>query len=312
MTHSTDTAELDLEADHQALIDIFRSAELAASICRHVAPCDQETCSQSGECARRTREHFHRVLFGSMGRFSREERVLKKALSAASFQQHAESHADIMTRLHAAIAAFTKNRNIPAAFDMIESIARTYEVHHQIFDSRCVTPPPSPLPGRPASGNRHIRLPDLRMTGDARTDSKHVLLHSILQQALTLCDNQRDDCSGCHAHAQHRCMSEVTVLIGDTLKHMVDTFRHEDAIIRQMPSCAERDDHLRAHGDIARRIGQLIDDFEDQNTARGLYRLINILHEWLDHHVADYDLALFSPRSATAAASSTTAACSSG
>lgn len=130
-------------------------------------------------------------------------------------------------------------------------------------------------------------------TGNPVIDAEHLWLYDMLQQALCLCPCHAGSCNACQTGRPQQCMDETTYLIGSILKSMVDHFRDEEALFRRESAYDRMESHLSAHIEIARWMGQLVEDYRDEDTARCLGRLIYILHHWLQQHITDYDLPFF-------------------
>lgn len=288
----SETARQDLENDHRQLMEIFSAAIASSRSCDIDVPCNHAQCPQGCECARAVREQFHRIMFACIGRFGSEEKRLQHSLTSDSFQHHAESHANISTRIHQSITAFAASKDVPAAFESIKSIARAYEVHHRILDNHHGQEPLSGhLPKEQLA--ECYPLHPLPLTGDEAIDREHTLLFNQLQQALSICNCAHGQCTKCAVDDRQNCMNRTVELIGDALKFMVEHFRHEEVQLRMMSVQRKTEAHLRAHADIARQIGQLIEDYEDENTARCLRQLVGTLHGWLMGHIVEHDIPLY-------------------
>lgn len=288
----SEKARQDLENDHHQLMEIFAGAIASSRSCDIEAPCNHVQCPEGSNCARAVREQFHRIMFACIGRFGSEEKVLHHSLTPDNFQRHAESHGDITSRIHRAISSFSASKDVPAAFENIKSIARAYEVHHQILDN-ALSPDDAPGGRNPGLLTSFTPLPPLPLTGNEMIDREHALLFDQLQQALSICTCTHEQCTDCTGDRRQHCMTSTIELIGEALKFMVEHFRHEEEQIRVMPVRRIAEAHMRAHARIAQQIGQLIEDYEDEDTARCLYSLVNALHGWLVDHVKEYDVPLY-------------------
>jgi hemerythrin len=81
---------------------------------------------------------------------------------------------------------------------------------------------------------------------------------------------------------------------------MVENFRHEESLLRQVASTGQIHPHVRAHADISMRMSLAIDAYADNNTAMFLHRLTETLQVWLKHHLVKSDLPLAEPSLQTA------------
>lgn len=293
MRQTPESTDREIENDHRQLLEIFSAADFSACNCPVPGTCDTQACEHGSRCSAGVRERFHSVMFACIARFAREEKQLKESLPRMRFQQHTEHHASITDRIVKAIAVFTQSRDVKLAYAAIESIARTYAVHHQVMD-------------RINSSAFDMEMPDISperllawemlpppSTGNPKIDEEHLRLHHLLLEASDLCANRSSSCCVCQAERRQCCLTKAINLIGETLKYMVDHFRHEESLIRLQTDYARMAAHQSAHAEISLWLGQLIDDYRDEDTARCMQTLIQILHHWLHRHIVDYDLPFF-------------------
>lgn len=293
MRQTPDSAGREIEDDHRQLLEIFAEADFSTCDCNQPGPCDVGTCERGSHCAASVREHFHRVMFACIARFAREEKRLKENLPRTRFQQHTEHHASITDRLVKAIAAFSQGRDARLAYATLESIARSYTVHHQVMDR---------IHGISLDADASVIQSEHRLsveflppptTGNPKIDEEHLRLYELLREAHGLCTQRSGSCGTCQAAHRQSCLAGAIDLIGDTLKYMVDHFRHEEGMIRLQADYSKMSAHLAAHAEISLWLGQLIDDYRDEDTARCMQTLIHVLHHWLHRHIIDFDLPFF-------------------
>lgn len=296
MTNQLVTALRDLEEDHRILDGIFAAVRAMSFPCAPSQPCRIGECQEGGRCAQRMREHFHRSMFAVVGHFSREDKITRQLLPNEAFQRHAEQHGDISSALQQAIIDFSQSQDAKAAQASICAIADQIEIHHRMQDiafmshiahmrqdaSKASLPCATPVfvPGN---------LPLLPLTGNAKIDEEHARLHDILHRTLSLCHVSYPECSQCAPDVRHHCTDAAIDLITDALKFMVEHFRHEETLLKQKLHIAGVQAHLDNHAELSRRMSQLIGDYEDNNTALCLFRLVETLHVWLHKHILEHD-----------------------
>jgi hemerythrin-like metal-binding protein len=243
------------------------------------------------------REHFHRSMFAVVGHFSREDKLTRQLLPNAAFQRHTEQHGDISSALQQAIIDFSQSQDIKAAQASVCAIADQIEIHHRTQDIAFMSlvarspqeaNPPSPPSATPAFITG--KLPALPLTGNAQIDEEHTRLHDILHRTLSLCHVSYPECTQCAPDTRRHCTDTAIDLITDALKFMVEHFRHEETLLKQQSQITGVQDHLDNHAELSRRMSQLIGDYEDNNTALCLFRLVETLHVWLHKHILEHDL----------------------
>ncbi len=296
MTNPLVTALRDLEEDHRILDGIFAAVRTMALPCAPSEPCRTGECPEGVHCAQRIREHFHRSMFAVVGHFGREVKITRQLLPNATFQRHTEQHGDISSTLQQAIIDFSQSQDVKAAQVSICAIADQIDSHHRTQDiafmglvarSPHETNPTSQPCVAPAfiTGN----LPALPLTGNAQIDEEHARLHDILNRTLSLCHVSYPECTQCAPDTRHHCTESAIDLITDALKFMVEHFRHEETLLKRQPNVSGVQAHLDNHAELSRRLSQLIGDYEDNNTALCLFRLVETLHVWMHKHILEHD-----------------------
>lgn len=297
MANSLVTALQDLDADHRVLDDIFAAARTMSLPCPSSQPCRIEECQEGIGCAQRMREHFHRCMFSVVGHFGHEDKIARQLLSNDAFQRHTEQHGDISSTLQQAIIDFNQSRDVKAAQASICAIANQIELHHRTQDIAFMGPAthwsqeasPSAQPcAVPTFINGN--LPPLPLTGNTKIDEEHARLHDILYRTLSLCQVSYPECSQCAPDKRRHCTDTAIDLITDALKFMVEHFRQEEKLLKQQAHTTRIQAHLDSHAELSRRMSQLIGDYEDNNTALCLFRLVQTLHVWLHKHILEHDL----------------------
>ncbi len=242
------------------------------------------------------REHFHRSMFAVVGHFSREDRITRQLLSNEAFQRHAEQHGDISSALQQAIIDFSQSQDVKAAQASICTIADRIETHHRTQDVVFMGPVARSLQTaspalQPCASPTFVpgNLPALPLTGNAQIDEEHARLHEILHRTLSLCHVSYPECTQCAPDTRRHCTDAAIDLITDALKFMVEHFRHEETLFKHQPQITGVQAHLDNHAELSRRMSQLIGDYEDNNTALCLFRLVETLHVWLHKHILEHD-----------------------
>lgn len=307
------TALRDLQADRRILDEIFAAVRSMALPCPANKPCHSGKCQEGERCALRMREHFHRSMFAVVGHFGREDKITRQLLSREMFERHAEQHGDISSTLQQAIIDFSHSQDVKAAQASICAIADQIEIHRRtqdiiFMDPAIHSPQAAPLATQPCATPTFIagNLPPLPLTGNTQIDEEHARLSDILHRTLSLCRVSYPECTRCAPDTQRHCTDSAIDLITDALKFMVDHFRHEETLLRQQAHTPEIQAHLDNHAELSRRMSHLIGDYEDNNTALCLFRLVETLHVWLHKHILEYDqpfvhqMAAHSPQSAAA------------
>jgi hemerythrin len=299
MKKQFDTALQDLEADHQILNGIFAAVRAAEFPCAPSKPCRFGDCKEGVHCAQQMREHFHRSMFAVVGHFGREDKLIRELLPNDSFLRHTEQHADLSGLLQQAIIEFSKIQDVKAAKASLCAIAIQLDTHHRTQDSEYSRlyskskPDATPIELSTGFISRNS-LTALPLTGHAQIDEEHAQLHDIMHRTLGLCHVSYPDCNQCHENTQQHCAEAAIDLVTDALKFMVEHFRHEEALLKQQPQVSGAQAHIDNHAELSRRMSRLIGDYEDNNTALCLFRLVGTLHIWLYQHVLEHDLPFIS------------------
>ncbi|MDP1525216.1 MAG: hemerythrin family protein [Rhodocyclaceae bacterium] len=313
MTNPLVTALRDLETDHRILDGIFAAVRTMALPCAPSQHCRIDECDEGSRCAQNMREHFHRSMFAVVGHFGREVKITRQLLSNEAFQRHIEQHGDISSALQQAIIDFSQSQDVKAAQAFICAIADQIDTHQRTQDiafmslvacSPQETNPVSQPSVAPAFITGH--LPALPLTGNAQIDEEHARLHDILHRTLSLCHVSYPECTQCTSDTQHHCTDSAIDLITDALKFMVEHFRHEETLLKQHPQVAGVQAHLDNHAELSRRMSQLIGDYDDNNTALCLFRLVETLHVWLHKHILEHDQLFIDQMAAQASPLTTT------
>ena len=296
MTTALVTALHDLAADHRVLDDIFSAIRRMTPPCPADKTCRSKECPEGGRCLQQMREHFHRSMFALVGHFGREDKVTHQLLSHDAFERHAEQHGDISSALQLAIIDFSQSQDVKAAQANLCAVAKQIEIHHRTQDTAFMGPATRSPQGTspeaqlcPAPTFLTGTLPVLPLTGNGQIDEEHAHLYDILQRTLSLCHVSYPECTQCAPDTRRHCTDSAIDLITDALKFMVEHFRHEETLLKQQPQLAGVPAHLDSHAELSRRMSQLIGDYEDNNTALCLFRLVETLHMWLHKHIQEHD-----------------------
>lgn len=295
MSKQLATALQDLEADHRTLDSIFAAARATKLPCAPSKPCCFGDCTEGRRCAQQMREHFHRSMFAIVGHFGREDKLIRELLPDDSFRRHTEQHADLSGLLQQAIIDFSEIQDVKAAQASLGAISTQLDAHHRTQDSEFThlysKSQPDVMPIElPTSFISRTSLAALPLTGHAQIDEEHAQLHDILHRTLGLCHVSYPDCNQCDKNTQQHCAEAAIDLVTDALKFMVEHFRHEEALLKQQPQVTGAQAHIDNHAELSRRMSQMIGDYEDNNTALCLFRLVETLHIWLQKHVLEHDL----------------------
>jgi hemerythrin len=296
MTNPLVTALQDLEEDHRMLDGIFAAVRTMTLPCAPSQPCHTRECQEGGHCAQRMREHFHRSMFAVVGHFGREVKITRQLLPHEAFQRHTEQHGNLSSTLQQAIIDFSQSQDVKAAQASICAIADQIDTHHRTQDiafmSLVARPPQETNPAsQPCMAPAFItgQLPALPLTGNTQIDEEHACLHDILHRTMSLCHVSYPECTQCAPDTRRHCTDSAIDLITDALKFMVEHFRHEEMLLKQQPQVAGVQAHIDSHAELSRRMSQLIGDYEDNNTALCLFRLVETLHVWLHKHILEHD-----------------------
>ncbi len=133
-----------------------------------------------------------------------------------------------------------------------------------------------------------------------RSSHEYTVLQNLLRQAGMICITHWADCNQCDCAQRCACTTRAVETTVDTLMQMVENFRHEESLLRQVASTGQIHPHVRAHADISMRMSLAIDAYADNNTAMFLHRLTETLQVWLKHHLVKSDLPLAEPSLQTA------------
>lgn len=132
-------------------------------------------------------------------------------------------------------------------------------------------------------------------TGDRMIDEEHRQLHAALARLRDTCAryDEKTSCDGCSDELISECSREYYRSLGNVIEFMVAHFSSEEALFRDSGLAAEFHElyarHVEEHANLSERLSALAADNID-NVVASLQKMSEVLVQWLDRHILDYDI----------------------
>lgn len=139
-------------------------------------------------------------------------------------------------------------------------------------------------------------LPRALSTGIAMIDEEHRQLRAFIERLRSICDefDSRQTCAGCSSDRISACESSMLDCVTDLLGYMVEHFRTEENLMRDLGISAKQHErylmHAEDHANIADRVARLARPQDRLQTVRTIADTAGVLSRWLDHHIWHHDM----------------------
>lgn len=139
-------------------------------------------------------------------------------------------------------------------------------------------------------------LPQMFVTGNKIVDEEHRHLCELVYKLRSICTEieTRESCQGCSEERISRCESVLLDCISDLLNFMVEHFRSEENLMKDLGISQKHREryliHAEDHANIADHVALLTHPRTPLQTVKTVAETVAVISRWLDHHIANHDV----------------------